>query len=167
MSALTDIFDAIADAIRAKNGSSDTYTPAEMAQAIEDIPSGGGSSETETTLWTNPDSTYASFADQYITLSESVSNYSKIRIYFKINGGSSSSDISFFDFDTSDLSETMFMLGINSTSGSYGIIRGCWFIANSHENYTKLYVYKSYFYNSTSDTAYNSFLVPTKICGLS
>lgn len=42
MSALTDIFDSIADAIRAKNGSSDTYTPAQMASAIENIPSGGG-----------------------------------------------------------------------------------------------------------------------------
>lgn len=34
---LTDI----ADAIRAKNGSSDTYTPAQMATAIESIPTGG------------------------------------------------------------------------------------------------------------------------------
>ena len=33
---------AIASAIRAKNGSSDTYTIGEMAQAIEDIPSGDG-----------------------------------------------------------------------------------------------------------------------------
>lgn len=32
----------IADAIRSKNGSSDTYTVSEMAQAIEDIPSGSG-----------------------------------------------------------------------------------------------------------------------------
>lgn len=32
----------IADAIRSKNGSSDTYTVAEMAQAIEDIETGGG-----------------------------------------------------------------------------------------------------------------------------
>lgn len=32
---------AIADAIRAKNGSQDTYTTAEMADAIDDIPSGG------------------------------------------------------------------------------------------------------------------------------
>lgn len=37
----TDV-QAIADAIRAKNGSSDTYTIGEMAQAILDIPSGGG-----------------------------------------------------------------------------------------------------------------------------
>ena len=35
---LTDI----ADAIRAKNGSADTYTPSEMATAITDLPSGGG-----------------------------------------------------------------------------------------------------------------------------
>lgn len=33
---------AIADAIRAKNGSSDAYKVSEMAQAIEDIPTGGG-----------------------------------------------------------------------------------------------------------------------------
>lgn len=32
----------IADAIRAKNGSSDTYTPSEMAEAIKNIESGGG-----------------------------------------------------------------------------------------------------------------------------
>lgn len=33
---------AIADAIRAKNGKTDTYTVAEMAGAINDIPAGGG-----------------------------------------------------------------------------------------------------------------------------
>ena len=32
----------IADAIRAKNGSSDTYKPSEMAAAIEAIEAGGG-----------------------------------------------------------------------------------------------------------------------------
>lgn len=35
----------IANAIRTKNGSSDTYTPSEMSTAIENIPSGGGSME--------------------------------------------------------------------------------------------------------------------------
>lgn len=40
---LTSIFTAIANAIRGKNGSSDTYTPDEMAAAIAAIPSGGGS----------------------------------------------------------------------------------------------------------------------------
>lgn len=32
----------IADAIRSKNGTSDTYKPSQMAQAISDIPTGGG-----------------------------------------------------------------------------------------------------------------------------
>lgn len=39
MSELTNTFSSIADAIRAKNGSSDTYTPAQMATAISNIPS--------------------------------------------------------------------------------------------------------------------------------
>ena len=37
----------IANAIRSKNGSSNTYTPAQMGPAILAIPTGGGSS----TLW--------------------------------------------------------------------------------------------------------------------
>lgn len=36
---------AIASAIRDKNGSSDTYTIGQMSQAIEDIPTGGGGSD--------------------------------------------------------------------------------------------------------------------------
>lgn len=39
---------AIADSIRSKNGSSDTYTPAEMAVAISEIQTGGGITPTGT-----------------------------------------------------------------------------------------------------------------------
>ncbi len=42
MSRLTDAFSDIADAIRNKNGSSDTYTPEQMPNAINAIPTGGG-----------------------------------------------------------------------------------------------------------------------------
>lgn len=43
VSYITDsVLEDIADAIRAKNGSQDTYTPVEMATAITNIPSGGG-----------------------------------------------------------------------------------------------------------------------------
>ena len=38
----------IADAIRGKNGSTDTYKPYQMASAIEAIPAGGGEPDTET-----------------------------------------------------------------------------------------------------------------------
>ena len=37
-----DYLEDIADAIRSKNGTSDTYTPAQMGPAIEAIPTGGG-----------------------------------------------------------------------------------------------------------------------------
>ena len=39
----------IADSIRAKNGTQDTYKPSEMSGAIDDIPSGGGSGDLD---WT-------------------------------------------------------------------------------------------------------------------
>ena len=42
MSQLSQIFKDIADAIRSKTGSTDTLTPPQMANAINNIPSGGG-----------------------------------------------------------------------------------------------------------------------------
>lgn len=42
---------AIADAIRAKNGSENTYTPAQMADAISAITTGGGEAEYTATVW--------------------------------------------------------------------------------------------------------------------
>ena len=44
MSALTDIFTSIANAIRTKNQSATTYKPSEMSSAILAIPTGGGGS---------------------------------------------------------------------------------------------------------------------------
>ena len=44
---LDGYFSDIATAIRGKNGSSDAYTPAQMPQAITDIPSGGGGGPVE------------------------------------------------------------------------------------------------------------------------
>ena len=38
MSELTNIFTNIAEAIRTKNGSEETYTPSQMATAIENLP---------------------------------------------------------------------------------------------------------------------------------
>ena len=46
----TDYYSAIANAIRSKNGETDTYTPAEMADAIGRIPQGGGGGGSSYTL---------------------------------------------------------------------------------------------------------------------
>lgn len=43
---LDGYFSDIADAIRDKDGTQNTYTPAQMPQAIEDIPTGGGGGDT-------------------------------------------------------------------------------------------------------------------------
>lgn len=57
-----DYLSNIADAIRYKSGSSDTYTPADMAQAIMDIDGGGGS-----TLLLSQGQMSSSIAREYMT----------------------------------------------------------------------------------------------------
>lgn len=52
----TEKLTAIADAIRAKNGGSDHYTPAQMADAIQAIPTGGGDDDLEKFIAGDPSS---------------------------------------------------------------------------------------------------------------
>ena len=65
-----------ADAIRAKNGTQDTYTPGEMAAAISAIPSGGGGGGIDL-LWTNSNTT-VQFAAQTVSLD--LSSYGAVAI---------------------------------------------------------------------------------------
>ena len=168
MSALSDIFTAIANAIRSKNGSSDTYTPLQMASAITNIPGGF----TETDLWINPNPS-SSFSEQTITLSESMSNYNRVRIYFKVKSDVSVDSI-YFDFDTThieyyiastNINRLLFTIGCRYSSSGYA--RGMFFINSSHENYTKLYAGPGHAYPGRGATIWTEYVVPTKICGLS
>ena len=73
---LTDI----ADAIRAKNGSNETYTPAEMAAAISNIPSGGsGGGATIEALTVTQNGTY--------TAPSGVDGYSPVTVNVSGGGG--------------------------------------------------------------------------------
>ena len=72
----TDYYSAIANAIRRKNGETDTYTPAEMADAIGRIPKGGGgASEGDVTFYDYDGSIVASYtAAQFAALEEMPEN---------------------------------------------------------------------------------------------
>ena len=77
----------IANAIRAKNGSSDTYTPAEMATAIGNIPTG---SATLITKSVTANGTYAASsdnADGYSSVSVNVPGASTLVAPFKVATG--------------------------------------------------------------------------------
>ena len=107
----------IADAIRAKNGSSDTYKVSEMAQAILDIPSGGSGIEIQFFNYLTLDgecqvagrlvsnysyelkvnNLYAAVGQQHMILHSNLSDWDKwvsvkivgLRYYFGNNDGSS------------------------------------------------------------------------------
>ena len=72
----TDHYAAIANAIRRKNGETDTYTPAEMADAIGRIPQGGGgASENDVNFYDYDGSIVASYtAAQFAALEEMPEN---------------------------------------------------------------------------------------------
>ena len=72
----TDYYAAIANAIRRKNGETDTYTPAEMADAIGRIPKGGGgASENDVNFYDYDGSIVASYtAAQFAALEEMPEN---------------------------------------------------------------------------------------------
>lgn len=80
----------IADAIRSKNGSSDTYTIGDMADAIEDIPT--GSSVTVTPLSVTQNGTYTAQTGEA---------YSPVTVNVSGGGGGSveSKDVNFIDYD--------------------------------------------------------------------
>ena len=67
----------IADSIRAKNGSSDTYTPAQMSTAIDNIPSGGDPEEGKEIFFWDYDGTllHAYTFTEYTTLINENSNW--------------------------------------------------------------------------------------------
>ena len=83
-------FTDIANAIRGKNGSTDTYKPNEMAAAISAISSGGGN----ITQWGKM---FFSSSPSQINLSSIVADYSKIDFMF-FSPGKSSYDSGFVYF---------------------------------------------------------------------
>jgi hypothetical protein len=88
---IKSLFEDIGDAIREKSGSSDTYTPAEMPQAIQDIETGGGlrplvvqtlptTDISTSTMYFVPssDPETRNLYDEYINLDGTVSGYELI-----------------------------------------------------------------------------------------
>ena len=73
---LDGYFSDIANAIRRKNGESGTYTPAQMPQKINDIPSGGGAVERKDVNFIDYDGTivYSFTTAEFLALSEMPEN---------------------------------------------------------------------------------------------
>lgn len=84
MSQLSQIFKDIADAIRSKSGSTNSITPLEMPQAINEIPSGGGISKPyyimdrylEANMYATKDPTTLQIGDELILLTQTTESFS-------------------------------------------------------------------------------------------
>lgn len=74
------LLSAIANAIRAKTGGSSSMTPAEMATAISNIPTGGGGSSTLGTKTITENGTYAASGDN-------LDGYSSVTVNVSASGG--------------------------------------------------------------------------------
>lgn len=70
----TETLTAIADAIRAKNGSSDTYTPSQMASAISNISAGLDIKKLTATVSEDKTSTYTMITDPQLLKARNSSN---------------------------------------------------------------------------------------------
>ena len=140
----------------------DTYTTGRGGYVFSNsyfrVPKSGGS---ETTLWTNS-SPSSSFAQQTVTLSYSMSNYTYVRFYMRrstTNSDTASYIILVSDFSNMDNANGTFRL-MPEFKGSSGVIfkRGIIFVSSTSVKFGNCTD------NSTGGNV-NGTLVPTKITG--
>lgn len=110
-----------------------------------------------TTLWTNPN-TSASFADQTITLSQSLNNFQYIRIAYNVRTSTSENVWEFYyrsDFQTcqGDTGPRMMIGGAN-------YVRGVRYISATSIGFSK-----AFYLNSSSYGSNNSYVIPISVSG--
>lgn len=138
-------------------------TPPQLSQGNLYVPTANGylyesnQSPTETVLWTN-DSPTSQFASQTITLSDNVSNYDYLEVYFRC---STSDDTEYRDIipkATLDKSSSSNTYAIGNAYSNSTRARG------SYVNGTSMYFTAAYPLTSTSTN--NSYVIPTKVVGI-
>ncbi len=119
---------------------------------------GGGGKYTETVLWTNASPT-SSFAQQNITLSDSISNYDYVRIYFRASTTNSAEKS--IIFPVSEISDNNNAFGAKF-SGFNNTTERVWAKASD----TSFTIYLAYQLQQAAQTASSTVVIPTKITGI-
>lgn len=112
----------------------------------------------ETTLWTNANPT-SSFAQQNITLSDSISNYDYVRIYFRASTTNSAEKS--IIFPVSEISDNNNAFGAKF-SGFNNTTERVWAKASD----TSFTIYLAYQLQQAAQTASSTVVIPTKITGI-
>ena len=110
----------IADAIRAKKSSTDTYTPAEMATAISSIETGGGGGPTAEDLTFTGDLQYFNYYGRMSKLIKKYGSQMSFNNVYNMDHAFQGSDTPNSDFSnwTINLSNNTSLVGIFSSNGS-------------------------------------------------
>lgn len=122
----------------------------------------------ETVLWTNPAPT-SSFASQTVTLSDDISNYTYLKVEYKIQNTSASSIFALFDVE-----EFKVVAQSAPTTGFLGILGACTGAWANASFYKRVLAYQTetsiYFANASTisnvATATSDYLIPTQIIGI-
>lgn len=173
---------AIADAIRGKNGSADTYKPGEMAEAISSLPSGGGA-EVEPIVLTGDCSSLFSnlLAQKYFELfsntlstsgvtktSNMFSKFPYSYIPFDINIDNSTYNSMAHMFNGSKITELPAVINAYP-SECLSLLYGCELLREIPEdwmdtwNFDRVYTYSSADLSSIFKNCYSLRHIPTKI----
>ena len=125
---------------------------------------GGGEVTTESILWTNSSPT-STFAAQGVTLSDAISNYDDIRIYIRQSTSSATDGWVTYSAEkvktfvqTSDT--PISVTGVRNSSANKSLGRCMYYTDDTHLQFGSAFIFGG---NNTTD---NTYVIPTKICGL-
>lgn len=122
---------------------------------------GGGGALSETVLWTNPSPT-SNLSIGNKTLSQSVDNFKKIRVYYRLS--TSNSTTSYVTYDVEEFKKFL-LAGTNAAAGiayrapNISYVRTFYYVDTTTISFGSCYKLRA---TSTDD----SLIIPTKVCGL-
>ena len=122
---------------------------------------GGGGTLKETVLWTNPSPT-SDFAYQTLTLNQSIDDFKKIAVYYRLSTANNSRE-SFVTYTTEEFKK--FNIDSTNAVGAIGVrSTTSWIRALFYTDSTHVAIGSCYTLSTTSMD--NHYTIPTKIVGL-
>ena len=126
---------------------------------------GGGGSETETTLWTNP-SPSSAFGQQEVSLSSAYTNFKRLRFYYKAISSSAETSVEYQKSVISSWIQYGATVSNGDTEGMLGGNYNAWYARQVRRGSTDSKVFFSTGTRLNASGTNGSVCIPTKITGI-